>query len=572
MARFVSILVFALWIVAAPAASQSQVFIQIEAHPSLTQAQDSLRGYAQRFRDINGFTLGGGWYGIALGPYAETEAAGILRNLRAERLIPRDSYIARSSDYRAQFWPVGVNLVPRAALPETPLAEPDPATPPEETLREARANEARLTREDRTLLQEALEWAGFYKGRIDAAFGRGTRTAMARWQEANFYPGTGVLTTRQRAELLRQFNGVLEGLDIALVDDTDAGISLQLPTSKVAFSRYEAPFAHYDAKDDLEARVLLISQEGTPATLAGLYDIMQTLEIVPGRGARELKGNAFTLEGRNAQFVSYTEARLQNGHIKGFTLVWPTGDEERRTRVLEIMQKSFARADGVLPASAGSGATQDIDLVSGLRIAKPLRTRSGFFVDARGTAVTSSDLITGGGCGRITLDGTTEAEATVIDETAGIAVLRPKRALAPLRIAAFLDSEPRLKSDIAVAGYSYGGALGAPSVTFGTLAETQGLAGEPDVARLALSALDGDVGGPVVASDGAVLGMLLPAPSGNRTLPDGVSFAANAQTIRAVLDAAGIRTTADDDPETDMPAETLSRQAAGMTVLVSCWD
>ena len=47
---------------------------------------------------------------------------------------------------------------------------------------------------------------------------------------------------------------------------------------------YEAPFAHYDGKDG--AQVLLISQSGDGDTLFGLYDIMQTLEIVPPEGER----------------------------------------------------------------------------------------------------------------------------------------------------------------------------------------------------------------------------------------------------------------------------------------------
>jgi len=43
----------------------------------------------------------------------------------------------------------------------------------------------------------------FYNAAIDGSFGRGTRNSMAAWQEANGYEINGILTTAQRAELLK---------------------------------------------------------------------------------------------------------------------------------------------------------------------------------------------------------------------------------------------------------------------------------------------------------------------------------------------------------------------------------
>jgi len=586
MSRIFLTLAFLAVTLVAPITAKAQVFIQIEAQPSLNRAEASLRRYAGQMQDVNGFALGGGWYGIALGPYSEADAATILRNLRSARLIPRDSYIAEPSEYRRQFWPVGANVLNRPTQEVTdstgtdsaterqneqivqsdPQPEPEPA---DETVREARASEARLTRPERAELQEALKWAGFYGGAIDAAFGRGTRGSMARWQEANNFEATGVLTTRQRAELFRQYNAVLEGLDPRIVRDTGAGIAMKLPTGVVEFSKYEPPFAHYDATGDIDAKVLLISQEGDRATLAGLYDIMQTLEIVPQDGPRNLGRDSFTLIGENAYTISHTQAWLRDGQIKGFTVVWPAGDEERRTRMLGEMQESFSRLDTVLDPAAGANEIQSIDLVAGLEIRKPKISRSGFYVDRSGTVVTTAEVVES--CGRITLEETIEAEVQTANDDTGIAVLRPRKPLAPLAVAAFQRNVPRLQSDVAVAGYSYGGVLGAPSVTFGQLADVQGLNGEREMKRLALNALDGDAGGPVVDAGGAVVGMLLPHDYGTRQLPDGVSFAANAETIRRVLEQAGVTPSATNGND-QMPPESLSERVSGMTVLVSCWE
>lgn len=565
---------------AAQSQQQDRVWVQIEARPSLTLAQESIRGYAAELQDVKGFSLGGGWYAVALGPYSPEDAEQVLRVYRAEGVIPRDSYVADSSFYRRQFWPVGENLLDQPALEvaqtdpvaDTLAAEPEPEPQPavDETPRQARAGERRLSREEKADLQVALKWAGYYQGRIDAAFGPGTRGAMALWQEANFYEPTGVLTTRQRAELLRQYNAVLDELGVALVRDSGAGIEMKLPMSVVAFDRYEPPFAHYNATGEIgTARVLLISQEGTRSTLRGLYDIMQTLRIVPENGPRTIEGDGFTLIGENGRIVSHTQAWLKNGRIKGFTLIWPAGDEERRTRLLGEMQDSFTRLEAVLDPAAGSNEAQRIDLVSGLEIRKPLLSRSGFYVDGQGTVVTT-DAVTRG-CGRITIEEEHEADLVIRDESLGVAVLRPKTALAPAAVAAFQQAVPRLQSEIAVAGYSYGGVLGAPTMTFGRLADLRGLNGEERLKRLALTALDGDAGGPVVDTGGAVLGMLLPGADKGRKLPDDVSFAADAQAVQALLAEAGVSPRATQEMSR-MAAETLTDKAVRMTVLVSCWE
>ncbi|WP_297542101.1 serine protease [Roseovarius sp.] len=583
MARILLGFIFSIFIALPAARAQEEpvVWVQIEAQPSLNEAQTAARRYGASLADVNGFSLGNGWYAIALGPYRQEEAERVLQVYRAEGVIARDSYIAASSDYRQQFWPIGANLLDGQVAPPPPPAAPDsppvvaldpaPAPAPEpvdETPRQARESESQLDRDARATLQEAMTWAGVYDGAIDAAFGQGTRAAMARWQTQNGYEATGVLTTRQRAELLRQFNAVFDGLGLEVVRDNATGIALELPTAVVGFDRYEPPFAHFNATGDIDARVLLISQTGDRTTLAGLYDIMQTLEIVPESGPRSLEADSFTLIGEGALQISHTQVWLRDGALKGFTLVWPAGDEARRSRLLGRMQDSFEWLPGTLDPAEGSGA-QDIDLVSGLEIRKPKQARSGFYVDASGAVLTTAEAVAG--CGRITIDESYEAEVVLSDAELGAAILRPRMPLAPLRVAAFQEVTPRLLSDVAVAGYSYGGLLGAPTVTFGQLAELEGLNGETHLKRLALAALEGDAGGPVLDAGGAVLGMLLTRAQDGRALPEEVSFAATNGALQDVLTRGGItpRLTSD---QGRLSAEALTDRAGDMTVLVSCWE
>lgn len=582
-------LTLVLWAWAMPAAAQSAdevVWIQIEAQSSLRAGTEAARGYAEILEDVNGFALGGGWYGVALGPYTRVDAETALLSYRRDGLIPRDAFIAESSNLRQQFWPVGVNILDLEVAPapieaetqivdtnETPTAEPTPvievelAEPAGETPAEAQRSERALSREEKKDLQRLLQWAGFYSAAIDGSFGRGTRNSMAAWQEANGYDITGILTTTQRAELLKKYNSILDGLGLEVVRDDAAGIEIKLPTLEVAFEKYESPFAQYKSVGDTGARILLVSQPGDQNTLYGLYDIMQTLEAVPLDGPRERKKNSFVLIGENATMVSETRVSLANGQIKGFTLMWPAGDEERRRRLIGEMDKSLVRLDAVLDPTAGSDEDQAIDLVSGLEVRKPAVSRSGFYIDSRGTVVTTTDAVDS--CARITIDDLYEA-TLVSTSNNGVAVLTPNEALAPLNVAAFSAQTPRLNTEIAVAGYSYEGVLDSPSVTYGTLSDLRGLRGEEYLNRMALTALAGDAGGPILDLTGGVLGMLLPALSTGPQLPADVAFSLDRETVQAALRDAGKSSQTANSTE-QMAAEDISAAARSMTVLVSCW-
>ncbi|UWR89144.1 serine protease [Phaeobacter inhibens] len=564
--------------------SQDTVWIQVAARASLREAQAEAQEFAARLPDVSGFALGGGWYGIVLGPYARTDADRVLQVYRSERQIPRDSFIAFGRNLGNQFYPTAAsaNTEPQPTV-ESPVLEPiDPAvvteapaepvqtTLPDETPAEARRSESRLTREERKDLQVALKAAGFYTSTIDGAFGRGTRGSMSDWQSARGYAPTGVLTTAQRQALMDEYNAPLISVGMAPLTDTKAGIALKIPAGEVTFDRYESPFALFKSSGDLGAQVLLISQPGDKRTLYGLYDIMQTLKIVPLEGPRQRSGNSFTLEGRGNGIVSYTEARLANGEIKGFTLVWPMGDDDRRARVLAEMQASFERIDGVLDPAAGADAPQNVDLVSGLDVRKPRLSRSGFYVDAKGSVVTTSDVVAG--CARVTLDHEYQAEVAFNDSAAGIAVLRPVEALAPMAVANLASASARLQSDIAVSGFSYEGVLGAPSLSWGSLQDVKDLTGNAGVSRLQLTSQPGDAGGPVLTTDGAVQGMLLSQSKSATQLPEGVSFAANAESLRSALSSAGVTPKDASAGATALPVGALTRQASGMTVLVSCWE
>ena len=566
MGRRFFLVVWVLLGLATPAFSQQSTYVQVEAHPTLSKAEERARAYSGALPDVNGFRLRSGWYALALGPYSEAEAQRKLVNLRGSGLIPSDSYLSDTRPYGRQFWPIGGNTAAvQPATPTEPVVVPEPVEI-DETPREARASEGLMSRDQRVELQRLLQWFGFYTSALDGAYGRGTRASMAAWQEANGYEATGVMTTKQRAAIAENYAAALKAMGLGDVVDTKAGISITMPAELVEFSKYNPPFVHYEPKDNSGIRVLLISQYGDRDTLFGLYEIMQTLEIVPFEGERIKREDSFLLTGQNASIHSHTEVKLKDGQIHGFALVYPPAKAADMQRVIKIMQDSIESLGTALDPAVGAEDEQSVDLLSGLQLRRPKLSRSGFYVTGDGKVVTTAAAVQS--CERLTLD--EDFDARVLASNDRFALLEPVTELVPLSFARLTTQQIRLRSDVAVSGYSFEGALSAPTLTYGTLEDIKGLDGDTSVQRLSLKSLTGDIGGPVLAPSGAVSGMLLPVETGARALPEDVQYSVRAEEIATFLSENGTDPRAADS-EARLEPEDLVLAASEFTVLVSCW-
>ncbi len=627
-----SIFAALLMVLLAPVAALAQVshWVQIEAHATLRTAEEFARRYDQRIGNIAGFRIAGGWYGLAVGPFATAEDAEIRRGqLLGAREVRNDAYVTDNTIYGQQFWPVGgqaaaqapvvvvtttdtdvadagntvapavdtvvdavvdtvADIVPVAADPVVepvaapvvePVAEPvvvvapEPEPEPEpETISDAQAAERLMTREDRIAIQTALQWFGFYRSGIDAQFGPGTRASIRNWQDSKGYEPWGFLGAAQLQELLGDYDQAVARYSFGPFRDEAAGIEITIPMGMFTFDRHEAPFAHFNEINDSGMRALLLSQTGSRTTLYGLYEILQTLEIIPLEGERDRSRDRFIITGQSATQRAHVEARLQGDQIKGWALFWDPSADADAELIIATMRDSFRPINGVLPSTMGAAASTVArrDLVAGLEVRRPDRSRTGFFVDAVGTVVTSAEAVQS--CDRVTIDEAYQATVRSIDTDLGIAVLSPQDPLVPLAFAQFANTAPRVGTDIRVSGFSYQDTLTRPIITFGQLADLQGLNGETELRRLSVTAEEGDSGGPVFDSNGTVIGMLLPRmETPGRMMPDDVNFAVSSDAILTVLRNAGLTGT-QSRVSIPMSAEILTRVSADLTVLVSCWN
>lgn len=597
-------------LLANPLWAQEQAWLQIEAQPSLPEAQDRATAYEGLFPDVVGYMLNAKWWGIALGPYPVDEARIKLRELRDQGMIPGDSYVTDGRNFGAQYWPDMSNgtlggslppapldgtglssglegaaatdiapiapLDPIASAPlsetlppvtaDTPLAEPEPAP---ETPDQSRSFEAALPPNTRMDIQRALAWNGIYTGGIDGAFGKGSRTAIAQWQQLHDHGPTGVLSRAQQAELLSGWQSDVAALGFAPVQEHEAGIAAELPLALVEFAGYQPPFVRYTPLSPQGPQIALISQQGDGQTLARLFDSLQTDGLIPSEGPRGLDGGRLTISGTDANRQAYAVASLGQGRIKGYVVSWAKNDP-LGPRILQRLETSFTDL-GAKTLDAGMVALSDSarqSLTAGLTQPTPRVEVTGFYLDASGTVATALHPLQD--CRRITLDNRTEARLLAQDQAKGLAFLKPASPLAPSAFARFTPSAPSFGDTVSVSGYAYGGRLPAPVLTTGTLAELGGLAGETHLNRLDITTTASDAGGPLLDKSGAVQGMLLPQTDPQRRLPQGTALALTATDLQQAMTAAGITPNPLVEPANGPDA--LHRQAISMTTLIGCWD
>ena len=583
---------------AGPVEAQAGSWVQIEAQPDLRTATDRARAYAGSFTQLQGYKLKSGWYGIVIGPMSPAEAAADLATLAGQGRVPADSFVTDGINFREPFWPQ-ITAAPLAATeapvapaaptlapvapgtaatttstPATPVVEAAPLVGPEETVRDARTAEGLLSASERQDVQTAMQWFGFYSSKIDGSFGSGTRTSMAAWQTAKGYEATGVLTTTQRKALIDGYKSEESGFGFQTLTDAESGIEITLPMAMLAFDRYTPPFVRYAPKDNSGLTTMLISEPGTKASLSGLYEVLQSLEIMPAGGERTLSDTFFNLHSSNDKIETLAYVSIEGSNVKGFLLSWNVALSDRMKRVLPMVQASFRSAgDKALdPGLVPLDEAVRRGLLSGLDPKKPAQSRSGFFIDDKGSVLTTSAAVAQ--CGRITLEHDVKAKVTFEDKSRGIAVLTPEVPLSPAVVASFASATAAPGTQIAVSGYAYQGRLPAAVLTRGTLEEGQGLNGETGLSRLALRVMDGDAGGPVLDDSGAVVGMLLAAdPKAAQQLPPGVAFAASGAALTQLLtnpQGPALTLKAASSAAKATP-DALNAAARGMTVLVSCW-
>jgi peptidoglycan hydrolase-like protein with peptidoglycan-binding domain len=580
-------------VLATSAFSAETTYIHIKAESSLKQAFSELKKYTEFLPDVNGFFLGDGKYAIALGPYEENEAKIFLRGMQSSGILPGQSYLEESTRYGDRIWHMGLPLVHESisearlrspnkpysqdALPDGPASSSKRHNAPMEIspngnliLKSGKPivkNIARAPDEWREI-QYALRWAGFYDGAIDGAFGGKTREAVSAWQGRNGFYQTGSLTNVERDELFRQHMSLLIPLGVRTVQDEKSGISIKIPTGAVTFDQYSGPFALFTSSGLVDnARIILVSQEGSLEDFKALFSQMQEIENIPANTSQVFTEDAFILIGENDLIEAYTNVRLYDGAIKGFSLLWPKGDEQRRGQVLANIMSSLKPSSDVLSTMKRDKHVKDY--ITETFFQEPEKSSSGFFVDEKGHILTTDTAVTE--CGRVTFNGKYDVRVVATDPEAGFAVVASKQSLVPNNFARFRESLSGRIQDIPLTPYAFEEIVPEVSLTFGQRAGLSSLQSKLDFERVATRLGERDIGGPVLDEDGSVLG-LMTLPNGADTgFFEDIGLIADFSTLVPILEQAGVDyQIAQAGPFVSLDEKLDLRRE--ITVMINCWD
>jgi peptidoglycan hydrolase-like protein with peptidoglycan-binding domain len=113
--------------------------------------------------------------------------------------------------------------------------------------------EPALTVNERTRIQQALAALSFYRGTIDADFGRGTRAAIRAWQESQGVDATGYLTRAQADRLI--------ALQVSLPPPPVAEPTTPAPTTPAPAAPAPAPVATGGSLPDVSAADVVATLE-----------------------------------------------------------------------------------------------------------------------------------------------------------------------------------------------------------------------------------------------------------------------------------------------------------------------
>lgn len=196
---------------------------------------------------------------------------------------------------------------------------------------------------------------------------------------------------------------------------------------------------------------------------------------------------------------------------------------------------------------------------------------SGFVVSDNGHVLSNAHVVKG--CGIILVDG---VRATLLDASADfdLALLKTSRPL-DKSVAVFSAKPAKLNSDVTVVGYPYAGFLGGVNVTRGSVSSLRGVGGDANTLQITAPVQSGNSGGPLVAADGEVVGVVVSKLDAMKIaerggdLPQNVNFAVRGAIAKLFLAQNQIEPVLSLDDEVLAP-EVLAEQVSGFTTFIEC--
>lgn len=196
---------------------------------------------------------------------------------------------------------------------------------------------------------------------------------------------------------------------------------------------------------------------------------------------------------------------------------------------------------------------------------------TGFFVSESGHILTNEHVVEN--CSQLRI-GNKNADLIATDKTFDLALLQVSGE-APEAIATFSPAPARLNSDVTVVGFPLSSILNGVNVTRGAVSSQYGFQGDATRMQITAPVQSGNSGGPVIAADGEVVGVVvskLDAVAVAEDLgdtPQNVNFAIRGEIAKLFLAQNGVNPQLG-TRDTPLPPVELAQAATLFTVYIEC--
>ena len=433
-----------------------------------------------------------------------------------------------------------------------------------------------LTYTERRYLQAALAFEGHYVGLLDGAWGRLSQQAMQRYTNKEFGAQPEEWHTAMLAfSFFDRYQR--DGWDMRYFSALD--MSLMLPLKALITDRPTEHMLNYRHRDSsLAVSVGRHSLEtaanfhrytiNSHSTRETPYSVMKdglAISTATTRDGTKLYTRSNFLNGAWST-VMVSAKPWDSNTFQAVTSSIATGrsapiDITQDGKLIDVVRKTIAFADADDTPQPPSPKKSDKNGSSG----------SGFVVSRSGHILTNAHVVEG--CSDIFVDG---APATLVDASNEFDLALLQTTLEEAKsVAVFSASPAMLNSDVTAVGFPYAGLLGGINVTRGAISSLKGLGGNANTFQISAPVQSGNSGGPVLASDGEVVGVVVSkldatvmAKNGG-DVPQNVNFAIRGEIAKLFLAQNQVETTLSLENVAIAPEE-LAKSAAQFTTFIEC--
>lgn len=440
-----------------------------------------------------------------------------------------------------------------------------------------------LNRSEKRFLQVALAFEGHYVGLIDGAWGKLSRQALGRYSWAEF--GTGS-DNWHMAMLAYSFSNLIERDGWEYYYIGPAGVSILWPFQTIVQEAPSEGFVNY--RHNASSLGISIAIQGQRAAQNSHNYVQNLHELAEPAYSVRKNDLAISTAKRRDGFTLYARSNFVNGAWSTVLLSADKSDEALLTAMASSMKVGRALnlnipRDGRLAEAIIKTATllEKADEQPSQTVASPKSepkqneavrkgSGSGFFVSADGVVLTNAHVVEG--CSSVFVD---DVPAKILAESDEFDLALLETNSAPLSVAVFSAASANLNADVLAVGFPYAGLLGGLNVTRGSVSSLKGLSGDLTTMQITAPVQSGNSGGPVLASDGEVVGVVVSKLDARKTVeligdtPQNVNFAVRGEIARLFMSQNGVEPLLSLDNNALAP-EALAQKAAKFTVFVEC--